>query len=340
MLHVGLIGARGFGLNHLEALEASPHVETIALAGRDPAALEPLRERFAKIRRVCSSQEELLDDPQVDLVDVVLPHHLHLPVAVAAFESGKHVLVEKPPARTPAEFEQMIDAARAADRRLFVVMNLLFCPIHRTVRRVVDDGAIGEPFLSLEVGLPSGLHYYQDPGHWRADRERCGGGLLIDGGFHAVYRQLYFLDRIGAPRSLTADCAQIGVDAPTKGEDFAALTLAYESGARIHLMNQWTSRANLGRIPSGIAGTAGTLLFTGEPARPLALRRPGVPDEDVPVPPGPRNFAEMAKACVRHYVECLAVDAEPVVGLDLPMLTLRIILGAYRAAEEGRRIEL
>jgi 1,5-anhydro-D-fructose reductase (1,5-anhydro-D-mannitol-forming) len=248
--------------------------------------------------------------------------------------------MEKPPARTPEEFRQMIAVAERAQRRLFVVLNLLYTPVHRAARAVVDSGAIGKPFYSVEVNSGSALGTYQDPENWRADRERCGGGLLIDGGFHGVYRQLYFLERLGAPCWLTADCAQIGVDAPGKGEDFVALTLAYPGGERVHLCNQWTARATLGRFPSGILGTEGTLLFTGDAGTPLMLRRPKREDEPVPIPAGPSGFAESVAACVEHYVECLATGAEPFAGLDLAMLTLEIITGAYRAAESGSRVHL
>lgn len=339
-MHVGLIGARSFGQHHLQGMQNSPHVEAVTLAGRQRGLLEELRERFPKVRAVSTDYRDLLADPTIDLLDVVLPHDMHLPVALEAFARGKDVLMEKPPARTPEEFQQMLDAAASAGRRLFVVMNLLFSPLHRAVRRAVDAGRIGQPFLSLEVSAGNALHYYTDPQNWRADRERCGGGLLIDGGFHGVYRQLYFLESLGAPVQLTADCAQIGVREPTKGEDFAALTLAYPSGARIHLMNEWTARAGLGRFPSGILGTEGTLVFTGDESSPLAIRRPGAEDEPVPVPPGPRGFSETVTACVEHYLERAATGGRPWVEPDLAMLTLRIITGAYRASEMGRRIEI
>lgn len=339
-LHVGLIGATGFGRHHLEGYQASPHVARVTLAGRNQERLQALAQEFPKVASVTTDHHDLLADPTVDLIDIVLPHDLHLPVALEAFQASKHVLVEKPPARTVAEFRQMIAAAEAAHRRLFVVMNLLFTPFHRTVRQIVDSGRLGSPFLALEVTTSNALKAYEDPDNWRADRERCGGGLQVDGGFHGVYRQLYFLESLGAPRWLTADSAQIGIDAPTKGEDFSTLTLAYETGPRIHLMNQWTARSPLGRFPSGILGTEGTLLFTGNPETPLLLRRPAHNDEPIPVPPGPQNFAESVAACVRHYAGCLALDQPPAVGLDLPMLTLEIITAAYQAATEGRRREL
>lgn len=339
-MHVGLIGARGFGQHHLRGLQASSHVEAITLAGRDEAALVALRTRYSKVRGVATDYHMLLDDPSIDLIDVVVPHDLHLPIALEAFARGKHVIVEKPPARTPAEFRQMLAAAERAQRRLFVVMNLLYTPVHRAARAVVDSGALGRPFYSVEASVSTARGTYENPENWRADRVRCGGGLLIDGGFHGVYRQLYFLERLGAPCWLIADCAKIGVDAPTKGEDFCALTLAYPGGERVHLCNQWTAQATLGRFPSGILGTDGSLLFTGDPTLPLLIRRPERDDEPVTLPPGPIGFQESVVACVVQYVECVATGAAPYAGNDLALLTLEIITGAYRAAESGSRVYL
>ncbi len=340
MMHAGLIGASSFGRHHLQGYQNSPHVEAVILAGRNRGKLEELQRQFPKVRAVTTDYHDLIADPRIDLIDIVLPHDLHLPVALEAFAHGKHVLVEKPPARTVAEFEAMIAAAETVGKRLFVVMNLLFTPMHRVVRQVIDAGRIGRPFLSFETAVRNALAIYENSDYWRADRERCGGGLQIDGGFHGVYRQLYFLESLGAPTSLMADNAQIGVYMPSKGEDFSTLTLAYQNGARIHLMNQWTARAPMGEVPSGVLGTGGALVFTGSHATPLVLRRPERADEAIPVPDGPSGFAESVTACVEHYVECLATGREPYVGLDLPMLTLEIITAAYRAAVEGRRVAL
>ncbi|MFN3653217.1 MAG: Gfo/Idh/MocA family protein [Armatimonadota bacterium] len=339
-MHVGLIGGSGFGRQHLAAMQASPHVSAVSLAGRSPERLAALQAEFPKVVRTTVQYQELLADPEIALLDLVVPHDLHLPLALEALRCGKHLLLEKPPARTTAEFRQILTAAEAADRRVLPVLNLLYSPTHQAARQVVDSGAVGEPFLALEVAARDARAVYADPENWRADRERCGGGLQIDGGFHAVYRQLFFLERLGAPVSVLADAAQIGIDSPEKGEDFCALTLAYGGGARIHLMSQWTARAPLGRFPSGILGTEGTLLFTGDAARPLVLRRPGKEDAAVPVEEGPEGFEQTVRVNLAHLLECAATGAAVWAGSDLAMLTLEIITAAYRSAEEGRRIAL
>ncbi len=337
---IGLIGASNFGKTHLAGFQASPHVGAIYLAGRDRQKLDAVRAEFSKVHGVTTDYRTLFSQDALDLVDIVLPHDMHLPVALEAFRAGKHVLVEKPPARTCTEFRTMRAAAQAADRRLFVVLNLVYTATHRAARAAIDAGRIGTPFLSVEVSLGRARYIYENPADWRADRERSGGGLQIDGGFHAVYRQLYLLEALGAPLWVMADCDQIGVTAPTKGEDFSALTLAYPGGARIHLMSQWTGRAPLGRFPSGILGDEGSLVFTGDRAQPLLIRREDGSEENVEVPIGPEGFSESATACAEHIAACLADGSEPYAGVDLAALTLEVVTGAYRSAAEGRRIPL
>ncbi|MBM3458957.1 MAG: Gfo/Idh/MocA family oxidoreductase, partial [Armatimonadetes bacterium] len=98
-ISVGLIGASSFGKNHLAGFQASPHVRKIVLAGRNREALEALAREYGKVAAITTAYESLFTDPELDLVDIVLPHDMHLPVAAAALRAGKHVLVEKPPAR-------------------------------------------------------------------------------------------------------------------------------------------------------------------------------------------------------------------------------------------------
>ena len=339
-MHVAVIGARSFGRHHLRGLENSPHVEAVTVVGRDRAALEALRPEFPKIRALAADAMDAVRDSSVDVVDIVLPHHLHLSVAEEAFNAGKHVITEKPPARTMAEFRRMTDAATHANRRFFVVMNQLWNENNRAARRLIDSGAIGEPFLGIEIGVGNQREVYDDPNNWRADRERCGGGLLIDGGFHSVYRMLYLLESRGMPRAVIADRAQIAVDRPNKGEDFVAATLSYPNGPRIHLMRQYTTPFPLSGGPLGacVLGREGSLAIGGNHG-PLTLHN-GSGEHPVDVPEGARDFGDLIPPCVEHYIDCIATGSTPIYGLDLAGLTLEIIEGIYTSAGTGERISL
>src|SRR5690606_26473625 len=106
--------------------------------------------QFPIVRATAASPEAVLASPDVHLVHIVLPHFLHAPLALAALQAGKHVICEKPGATTLADFDAMTCAAAAHDRRLLIVMNQLYNPVFRRLRELVDAGALGRPFLSVE----------------------------------------------------------------------------------------------------------------------------------------------------------------------------------------------
>jgi len=100
-LRVGIIGC-GAGMFHLDGYSEEPRAEVVALAGLDTERCQKLAVQYA-IPSIYREYQELLARDDIDVVSIAVPNNLHLPMALAAFESGKHVLVEKPIARTAAE---------------------------------------------------------------------------------------------------------------------------------------------------------------------------------------------------------------------------------------------
>ena len=93
-VRVGVIGC-GAGIFHLEGYEAEPRAEVVALAGLDTDRCQMLASRFG-VPRIYREYQELLAQDDIDAVSIAVPNFLHMPVAVAALEAGKHVLIEKP----------------------------------------------------------------------------------------------------------------------------------------------------------------------------------------------------------------------------------------------------
>src|SRR2546423_7418127 len=108
-LRVGVIGA-GVGALHLAAYRQSPRVEVVALAGLDDERVRQVAAEY-QVPQTFRDYADLLAVPGIDAVSVCLPNALHAPVTIAAVQAGKHVLVEKPLARTAAEGQTMIQAA-------------------------------------------------------------------------------------------------------------------------------------------------------------------------------------------------------------------------------------
>ncbi len=187
-LKMGIIGTGAITDLHHLAYENSDLAELYAIADIDP---EQLQRRAAQwgVERAFTDYRDLLALPEIDAVEVVVPHHLHAPVAIAAMEAGKHVSLQKPMANTVAECRSIIEAAQRTGKTLRVMENFMYYPPLVKAKELLDSGAIGEP-LSLRIKCSQGvtgrdwvIPYRR--WEWRFDQARGGGGRCIfDYGYH------------------------------------------------------------------------------------------------------------------------------------------------------------
>src|SRR5205085_2100083 len=147
-LRVGLIGVGAAAqISHIPALLRTPGVELVALCDRDPEKAARVAQKF-QIERAHVRIDELLADDSIDAVDICTPNFLHAPMAVAALEAGKHVLCERPLARSAAEAAQMLKAAKKADRTLACAVQHRFRPDAQLLRTFVAKGELGDIFYA------------------------------------------------------------------------------------------------------------------------------------------------------------------------------------------------
>ena len=148
--------------------------------------------------RVFNNHHDLLALPDLDLVEILLPHHLHHPVTLDALAAGKHVSVQKPMALTLAEADEMIAAASAAEKTLRVYENFIFYPPVARAKALIDAGEIGDPLtirIKSNAGFsPTAWHVPLAAWAWRFNPEICGGGpLLFDDGHHKFALAWHFM---------------------------------------------------------------------------------------------------------------------------------------------------
>jgi predicted dehydrogenase len=197
----------------------------------------------------------------VDAVLVSTPHHLLAPVATAAVEAGKHVLVEKPGARAVAELSPLVDAARRSDVVVKVGFNHRFHPAFVKAREYVDAGALGElMFVRARYGHGGRVGYDRE---WRADPEISGGGELLDQGMHLIDLSRWFLGDFVHVDGFTHTYFW---DMPVDDNGFMALRTEKQQMAWLHV--SWTEWKNTfsfelyGRVGKlhveGLGGSYGT----------------------------------------------------------------------------------
>jgi predicted dehydrogenase len=189
---VGLVGYKFMGRAHSNAyrqvgrffdLELSPRMR--AICGRDE---ESVREAAASLgwEGYETDYHSLLERDDIDLVDVATPGNTHHEIAIAALESGKHVLCEKPLANTLGEAREMVDAARSSGTINMVCFNYRRAPAVQLARKLIEEGRLGELRHWRAVYLQDFILDPELPLIWRFRKEVAGSGALGDLGAHLV----------------------------------------------------------------------------------------------------------------------------------------------------------
>ena len=174
----------------LPALRKLENSRPAALVSGDPEKAGSLADRF-EVPHVYTydSFDRLADNDEIDAVYIALPNSLHWKYALDAAAMGKHVLVEKPMANSPAECLSMIEACRRNGVKLMVGYRVHFDPGNQEAIRLIRDGAIGNPkFIQSAFSQCTA-----EPGHWRLDPVLSGGGSLVDIGIYCINACRYLL---------------------------------------------------------------------------------------------------------------------------------------------------
>ena len=176
----------------IPAIGKSCNGKVYALATRSPAEAQSLAAEH-RIDQVYDDYEALLVDPQVDLVYIPLPNHLHHPWTIKALEAGKHVLCEKPLACNAKEAIEMAAVAKRSGRLLMEAFMYRFHPRSQRIKQLVGEGAIGPPRLVRSAFcFRMADTEWSDPPNIRL-RPEMGGGALLDVGCYSVSVARWFM---------------------------------------------------------------------------------------------------------------------------------------------------
>ena len=204
----------------------SPRTELAAIAARSEQSRAAAREAHPRVP-VAADYRELLSDPTIEAVDVVLPSYLHHPVGCAALEAGKHLLMEKPMGLNEGECTDLIRIARERGLRLAVGHEMRLSALWAKVKQMIDDGAIGEPLYAL-------IELWRRPyrlgaGGWRYDIDRVGNWILEEP-IHFFDLARWYFSRLGDPVSVFARANARNPDHPELQDNFSAI-VSFPRGA-------------------------------------------------------------------------------------------------------------
>ncbi len=194
-VRVGLVGSQFVSTIHAEALKRVPGAELFAVTSPTAGHAEQFARRHG-VRHHFRDYRKMLEAQELDLVVLGCPNDLHCEFTELAAAAGKHVVCEKPLCLNLAEADRMIAACRRAGVKLMYAEELCFTPKYVRLKRLLDEGALGRPYLLKQCEKHDGPH-----AGWFWDVERSGGGVTMDMGCHAFE---FFRWLLGKPANAPA----------------------------------------------------------------------------------------------------------------------------------------
>lgn len=342
-LQVGLIG---YGLAgsvfHAPLIQHTPGLvlHSIVSSQRDR-----LLRSFTDVR-ICATPQQLFEDPALDAVVIATPNRDHAPLAIAALQAGKHVLVDKPFTLDVAEAEAVVQAAQAAERVVSVFQNRRFDADFLTLRRLLDDGVLGEV---AECHSHFDRYRPQVRDRWR-ESDAPGAGLWMDLGPHLLDQMLQLF---GWPEAISADLAAQRGDA--RSDDYFHAVLHYpRHRAIVHAGSLVAASGPRFRVH----GSLGSYLKDGRDVQEAQLRdgvAPGAPGWGLDPLHGQHVVVDAEDRLQRSSVDNVPGDyrrlyaafrdamqgvGAPTVSAVEALQVMRLLEAGAASAHSGRRIEL
>ena len=240
---VGMLGYAFMGKAHSNALKKMPYMmyppvaipKLVAIAGRNVEGVTEAARRYG-FAKAYTDWRQMIDDPEVQVVDNSGPNNLHLEPNLAALKAGKHLISEKPLGRTAEECHTMWAAAKKARVVHQVAFNYRFVPAVRLVRDLIDSGKLGRIYHFRASYLQEWIADENFAMVWRLDKKIAGSGALGDLGSHIIDLARFL---VGEPKSLMARTGTFIKERPGAGgkkekvtvDDAFEAVVEYKNGA-------------------------------------------------------------------------------------------------------------
>jgi predicted dehydrogenase len=333
---IGMLGSGFIGEFHTLGLRYVPDARVVANYGAGVDRRAAFAERFGS--RPFDSIEGVCADPEVDLVVVSLPNHLHVEAVRAAAAHGKAVACTKPLGRNAIEAVEMLGLVQDAGVFHAYLENVVFGSEMIRMREMVEAGAIGRPLTFRAREGHSGPHAAH---FW--DAELAGGGAMLDMASHGVEAARYVFGKDAAVRDVFAWGATLVHGDRTTGEDNAIIVVRFEDGRAATMDVSWSSKGGLeGRFE--VYGEAGRIIqdMTSTPLRAFIERPAGYIGEKAdadtgwvfPVPD--ETHVHGHDAMMQHVIEAFRAGTPPRETFEDGVIVNAILDAAYRSMKSGR----
>jgi len=289
---------------------------------------------------IVTDWKELVKREDIDVVFVNTPNYLHEEMTVGALNNKKHVLVEKPITISVKAAQNMIEAAEKSKKFLMVEQTQRFDPVHQAAKKVLDSGVLGKIHnIRGRIGHAGPEYWSEGKSHWFYDKEKSGGGAMVDIGVHIADLVRWFKTKKVV--EVFARIQTMEKDIPV--DDNATVLLKFEDGTKGEFECSWTTRPY--EVLTYVYGEKGKMVTSIGSKTPVAvtLAKTGKGEdsnctlkEDFPEI-GPGGGWENA---VHYFIDCVIKGEKPFVSGEEGRETIKVILAAYESNKIGQWVKI
>jgi predicted dehydrogenase len=353
-LKIGIVGCGGIANGkHLPSLKKLENIEMVAFCDIIEEKAKQAADQFGtEGAKVYKDYKELLKDKSIDVVHVLTPNKSHSFITVDALEAGKHVMCEKPMAKTAAEAKKMVETAKKTGKKLTIGYQNRHRSDSDYLKKLCENGELGEIYFAKAHAIRR-----RAVPTWGVflNEEEQGGGPLIDIGTHALDMTLWMMNnykvksvmgnvyhKLGSKKDAANAWGSWNPD-EFKVEDSAFGFITMENGATIVLESSWALNSlEIGEAQTTLCGTEGGadmkdgLRINGEKFSKLYTTKPELGAGGVAFYDGKAESEADREA--RLWIECIINDTEPVVKPEQAIVVTEILEAIYESAKTGKPV--
>lgn len=353
-LKIGIIGCGGIANGkHMPSLKKQKQAEMVAFCDIIPERAEQAAADFgAEGAKVYTDFRELLKDGGLDVIHVCTPNDSHAEITIASLEAGKHVMCEKPMAKTAAQAKDMLDAAKRTGNKLTIGYQNRFRNDSLYLKEMCENGELGDIYFGKALAVRR-----RAVPTWGVflDEEKQGGGPLIDIGTHALDLTLWLMDNYKPKSVMGSTFHKLGGRENAanafgpwdpkefKVEDSAFGFITMSNGATIVLESSWALNVvETGEAKTILAGTEGGadmkdgLRINGEKMSRLYETKVDLSAGGVAFYSG--SSENEADREARLWIEAVLEDKEPVVKPEQAYVVTQVLEAIYESAKTGKAV--
>ncbi|WP_066186909.1 Gfo/Idh/MocA family protein [Gracilibacillus timonensis] len=348
-IKIGVIGLGSISEMHIQSYQKSEEAELIAVCDINQERLEQKAEDLG-VSYAYTDYQELLANPEVEAISICTWNNSHAEIAIAALNSGKSVLSEKPLCKTVEEAEAVQQAVTDnPDQFLQVGYVRRFGTNTQVLKKFIDSGDLGDIYYSKA----SCIRVLGNPGGWFADKERSGGGPLIDLGVHVIDLCWYLMGKPKVKSVSGNTYHQLGnrsnieyksfyqaadYDADQNDvEDSANALIRFENGASLAVEVSFALHAPKEEINVSLHGNKGGAVI--EPALEIFTEKHNIMFNSTPqIDHLSFDFVQGFQKEIDHFIACVKGEATTIAPVGDGVEMMKMLTGVYQSSTEQREI--